>query len=137
VGILGVCFGRMLWAYALSVCFACMLWAYALGVCFALVFWAYVFAVWFWRVFWAYALSVCFKCMALERMALGASLWVRGFGRMSWGVWILPKKPDAKDKIDNLNLCSSLSLCESVSNFRTAILLHYTAKSKITQSIMR
>jgi len=35
--------------------------------------------------------------MALERMALGVSLWVRGFGRMSLGVWILPKKPEAKD----------------------------------------
>jgi len=61
-----------------------MLWAYALGVCFE-------------RVFWAYALSVRFGCMALERMALGASLWVRGFGRMSLGVLILPKKPEAKD----------------------------------------
>jgi len=35
--------------------------------------------------------------MALESMALGASLWVRGFGRMALGVWTLPKKPEAKD----------------------------------------
>ena len=66
----GVWFGRMVWAYGLSVCFG--------------------------RRVWAYVLGVCFKCMALERMALGASLWVRGFGRMSLGVWILPKKPEAK-----------------------------------------
>jgi hypothetical protein len=61
------------------------------------MFWAYVLGVCFGRMLWAYALSVRFKCMALERMALGASLWVRGFGRMSLGVWILPKKPEAKD----------------------------------------
>jgi len=48
-------------------------------------------------MFWLYPLVVCFKCMALERMALGASLWVRGFGCMSLGVWILPKKQEAKD----------------------------------------
>jgi len=59
-----------------------MLWAYGLGVCFE-------------PVFWAYALGVCFKCMALESMASGASLWVRCFGRISLGVWILPKKPEA------------------------------------------
>jgi len=35
--------------------------------------------------------------MAFERMALGASLWARGFGRMSLGVWIWPKKPEATD----------------------------------------
>jgi len=78
-----------------------MLWACVLGVCFGRVFWAYVLAcvlgVCFGRTLWVYALSVCFKCMALERMALGASLWVRGFGRMSLGVWIWPKKPEAKD----------------------------------------
>jgi len=68
----------------LGVCFEGMLWAYALRVCFG-------------RLFCVYALRVCFKCMALERMALGASLWVPGFGRMSLGVWILPKKPEAKD----------------------------------------
>jgi len=30
-------------------------------------------------------------------MALGASLGVRGFEPMSLGVWILLKKPEAKD----------------------------------------
>ena len=87
----------MFWVYALGVCFERMLWVYALGVCFGRVFWAYVLGVCFGCMLWAYALSVCFKCMALERMALGASLWVRGFGRMSLSVWILPKKPEAKD----------------------------------------
>jgi len=82
-GIWGVCFGHMLWAYALGVGFGPILWAYALGVCFGLM-------------FWAYALGVCCEYMALERMSLGASLWVRGFGRMSLGVWILPKKPEPK-----------------------------------------
>jgi len=75
------------WVYALSVYFGRMLWAYALGVCFG---------VCFGGLFWAYVLGACFKYMALERMSLGASLWVRGFGRMSWDVWILPKKPEAK-----------------------------------------
>ena len=65
-----------------------MFWACVLGVCFGRK---------FWRKLWAYALSVRFKCMALERMALGASLCVHGFGRMSLGIWILPKKPEAKD----------------------------------------
>jgi len=37
-------------------------------------------------MFWAYALALYFKCMALERMALGASLWVLGFRPMSLGV---------------------------------------------------
>jgi len=97
VGILGVCFGRKLWAYALSVCIGRMLWAYVLGVCFGRMFWAYALRVCFGRLFWVYALRVCCKCMALERMALGASLWVLGFGRMSLGVWILPKKPEAGD----------------------------------------
>ena len=82
--VLGVCVKRVFWVYALRVCFGRMLWANALAVCFG-------------GMLWAYALSVRFKCMALERMALGASLWVRGFGRMSLGVWILPKKPEAKD----------------------------------------
>jgi len=50
----------------------------------------------FGRMFWAYALGVCIEFMALERMSLDASLWVRGFGRMSLGVWILPKKLEAK-----------------------------------------
>ena len=105
---LRLCFERLLWANALCVCFGRMLSGCVLGVCCG-------------RMLWAYALGVClsvsFKCMALECMALGASLRVRGFGRMSLGVWILPKKQEAKDSIDNLNLCSSLSLCESVSNF--------------------
>jgi len=74
-----------------------MLWAYVLGVCFGGVFWACVVGVCFGCMLWAYALSVRFMCMALERMALGASVWVGGFGRMSLGVWILPKKPEAKD----------------------------------------
>ena len=69
-----------------------------LGVCFGRVFWAYVLSVCFGRMLWAYALSVRFKCMALERMALGASLWVvSGFGRMFLGVWTFLKKPEAKD----------------------------------------
>jgi len=90
---LGVSFGRMLW----PLCFWHVFWACVLGVCFGRLFWAYVLGVCFGHMLWAYALSVCFKCMALERMALGASLWVPGFGRMSLGVWILPKKPEAKD----------------------------------------
>ena len=73
----------MFWAYALSVCFGRILWVYVLGICFG-------------HMFWAYALGVCFEYMPLERMSLGASLWVRGFGHMSLGVWILPKKPEAK-----------------------------------------
>jgi len=81
---LGVCFGRMLGVCVLGVCFGRMLWAYALGVCFG-------------RVFWACVLGVRFKCMALEGMALGASHWVLGFGCMSLGVGILPKKPEPKD----------------------------------------
>jgi len=80
---LGVCFGRMLWVYALSVCFGHMLWAYALGVCFG-------------RMLSANALGVYFVYMALQRISWGPSLWVRGFGHMSLGVWILPKKPEAK-----------------------------------------
>jgi len=60
------------------------------------VFWAYALGICFERVFWAYALGVRFEFMALERMSLDASLWVRRFGRMSLGVWILPKKPEAK-----------------------------------------
>jgi len=87
----------MLWAYGLSVCCGRMLWADALGVCFGCVFWAYVLGLYFGRMLWAYALSVYFECVGLERMALGISLWVRGFWRMSLGVWILPKKPEAKD----------------------------------------
>jgi len=87
----------MLWAYALGVCFRRVFWACVLGVCFGCVFWVYVLGVCFGCMLWAYALSVCFKCRALESMALGASLWVRGFGRRSLGVWILPKKPEAKD----------------------------------------
>jgi len=55
-----------------------------------------VLRVCFGRVFWARVLGVCFECRALERMALGASLWVCGFGHMSLGVWIWPKKPEAK-----------------------------------------
>jgi len=81
---LGVCFGRVFWACVLGVCFGRVFWAYALGVCFGCM-------------LWAYALSVCFKYMALERRALGASLWVCGFGCMSLGVWTLLKKPEAKD----------------------------------------
>jgi len=69
---------------------------YALGVCFGRVFWAYVLGVCFGRMFWAYPLGVCFEYMALERMSLGSSLWLCGLGRMSLGVWILPKKPEAK-----------------------------------------
>ena len=96
-----MCFGCMLWVYTLGVCFGRMLWACVLGLCFGPVFWACVLGVCFGRMFgrlyWAYALAACFKCMALERMALGTSLWVRGLGRMSLGVWILPKKPEAKD----------------------------------------
>ena len=65
-----------------------MLWGCVLGVCFGRMFWAYVLGVCF---------GVCFKCMALEGMALGPSLWVHGFGRMSLGVWIFPKKPEAKN----------------------------------------
>jgi len=94
---LSVCFGRMLWAYALGVCFRRVFWACVLGVCFGRVFWAFDLGVCFGLKLWAYALSVRFKCMALERMAFGASPWVRGFGGMSLGVWILPKKPEAKD----------------------------------------
>jgi len=82
--------------YFERVFFGCMLWEYALGVCFELIHWACVLGVCFGRMFWAYALGVCIEFMALERMSLGASLWVRGFGRMSLGVWILPKKPEAK-----------------------------------------
>jgi len=67
----------MLWAYALGL-------SYALGVCFGLMFWAYVVAICFGHMLWAYALGVCFEYMALEPMSLGGSLWVRGFGRMSW-----------------------------------------------------
>jgi len=78
-----------------------MPWAYALGLCFECVFWVYVWAcvlgVCFGRMLWAYALGVYLKWMALERMALGASLWVRGFGSKSLGIWILLKKPEAKD----------------------------------------
>jgi len=94
---LGICFGRVFWACVLGVCFGRLFWACVLGVCFGRVFGAYVLGVCFGSLLWAYALSVRFKCMALERMALGASLWVRGFGRMSLGVSILPKKPEAKD----------------------------------------
>jgi len=68
-----VCFGRMLWAYALCVYFESMFCADALGMCFG-------------RMFRAYAFGVCFQYMASERMCLGVSLWVRGFGRMSLGV---------------------------------------------------
>jgi len=74
----------MLSAYALDMCFGRMFSAYVLGVCFG-------------RMLWAYALSLCFKCMTVERMDLGTSLWVHGFGRMSLRAWILPKKPEAKD----------------------------------------
>jgi len=74
-----------------------MLWACILGHCFGPVFCAYFLGICLGHMFWAYALGVCFKCMALERMALGASLWVRGFGRLPLGVWILPKKPEARD----------------------------------------
>ena len=87
----------MLWAYALGVCFGRVFWAYVLGVCFGRVFWACVLGVCFGRELWAYALGLHFRCMALERLALGASLWVPVFGRMSLGVWILPKKPEVKD----------------------------------------
>jgi len=73
-----------------------MLWACALGMCFGRVFWGYVLGVCFGGMLWWYALGVCFECMASERIALGASLWVRGFECMSLGVWILPKKPVAK-----------------------------------------
>jgi len=71
--VLGVRFGHVFSACVFGVCFGRGFWASALGVCFG-------------HTLWAYALSVCFKCMALERMALGASLWVHGFGRMSLGV---------------------------------------------------
>jgi len=57
--------------------------------------WAYVFGVCFGRIFWVYAWGVCFEYMALERMSLGASLWVYGFARMSLGLWILPQNPEA------------------------------------------
>jgi len=77
----------MLWVYA---------WACILGLCFERIFWAYILGLCFGHMFWAYALSICFESMALEQMALGVSLWVRGFGRISLGVWILPKKPEAK-----------------------------------------
>jgi len=87
----------MLWTYALGVCLERMFWAYALGVCFWPVFLACVLGVCYGRILWAYALRVRFKCMAFSRMALGASLGVRGFGGMSLGVWILPTKPEAKD----------------------------------------
>jgi len=91
----------MPWGYALGLCFECVFWVYnwafVLGVCFGPVFWAYVLGVCFGRMLWAYALGVYFKCMALERMALGASLWVRGFGSKSLGIWILLQKPEAKD----------------------------------------
>jgi len=87
---------RMHWAYALGVCFERVFWAYGLGVWFGRVFWAYVLGVRFGRLFWAYVLGVCFEQRALERMAFGVSLWVCGFGRLSLGVWILPKKPEAK-----------------------------------------
>ena len=86
----------MLWAYALRICFGRMLWAYALGVCFGPMFWAYVLGLCFGPMFWVYALCVCFEYIALELISLGASLWVRGFGCMSLGVWILPKIPEAK-----------------------------------------
>ena len=88
----------MLWPYPLSLCFGLMLWGWVLGVCFGRMFWACLLGVCFGRIFWGYALGVCFKCMALERIALGASLWVHGFGRMFFGVWILPKKPEARTK---------------------------------------
>jgi len=71
----------MLWASVVGV-----LWACVLAVCFGRVFWPCVLAVCFERVFWAYALGICFECMALEHMALDPSLWVRGFGHMSFGV---------------------------------------------------
>jgi len=93
---LGACCGRGFWACVLGVCFGHVFGAYILGVCFGRMFWAYVLGVCSGLKLWAYALSVCFKCMALERMALGASLWAPGFGRMSLGLWILPKKPEAK-----------------------------------------
>ena len=80
----------------LSLCFGRMLWAYALGLCFGPVFWAKVLGLCFGPMFQAYALGVCFECMALERMTLGGSLWVRGFGNMSLRGWILPKKLEAK-----------------------------------------
>ena len=73
-----------------------MFWAYDLGVWFGCVFWACVLGLCFGPMFWAYVLGLCFECRALERMALGASLLVCGFGCMSLGVWILPKKPEAK-----------------------------------------
>ena len=46
------------------------------------MFWECVLGVCFGRMLWAYALSVCFKCMALEGMGLGVSLWVCGFWYM-------------------------------------------------------
>jgi len=74
-----------------------MFWAFILGVRFGLMFWPYVLSVCFGRMLWVYGLSVCITCMALEGMALGESLWECGFGCMSLGVWILRKKPEAKD----------------------------------------
>ena len=90
---LGVCFGHMLYVCVLGVCFghvfgrvfwACVL-GVCLGVCFRRVFWGVCFG----HMLWAYALSVCFGCMALEHMALGASLfctwfWVYVFRRMDF-----------------------------------------------------
>ena len=55
-----------------------------------------VLGVCFGRMFWAYDFGLCSEYTALERMALGASFWVRGFGRISLGVWIVPLKPEAK-----------------------------------------
>ena len=86
----------MLWAHALGVCFGRVFWACVLGVCVGRVFWAYVLGISFGCMLWAYALMVRFKWIALERMAWGGSLWVRGFGNMSLRGWILPKKLEAK-----------------------------------------
>ena len=55
-------------------------------MCFGRVFWVYSLGVCFGHMFWAYDLGLCFECRALERMALDASLWVNGFGRLSLGV---------------------------------------------------
>ena len=79
-----------------------MLWVCVLGVflglCFVPMFWACVFCICFRPMFWVSAWGVCFACRTLERIVLGASLWVRGFGCMSLGVCILPKKPETSTK---------------------------------------
>ena len=43
--LLGIWFGRMVWAYGVGVYFERMFWAYVLGVCFGRMVWAYEFGL--------------------------------------------------------------------------------------------